>query len=647
MKSSCIKQAVIFLIAVLISSTAHGESTEKQEIEQLEGITVTAQKKEEDAQKVPISMDIFSEMDLENAKIENTLDLTRFSPNTFMQNRYTEHIVVIRGVSSFKGCNYSPAGYYVDDVSYPLHYMQNMEFFDLERAEVLKGPQGTLYGRNAESGVINLITRQPGNHLRGKVLGEYGNYDTFRTVANISGPVVKDKLFLGGAFQYKTSDGFVENQYNGNDRAADLRHTAGRATLRWTPDDPWDISLITDISDFDDHGGGYRLIDGPHATEPFKVRKDLDEYLKQNGNSQVLRVKYGGNAFSVLSISSALNQKFDKVNDADLWHDPENEKLEFAKIKLKQYSQEFRISFQSGPLEWLAGLYGFIEKTDFNYQYDIASKKMTFLNPITETDSTGCAVFGQGVYTLFDNFHLTAGLRFDHQSQEGDLKDAVRKVACHEDLSHNEVLPKFSAAYDVSKNAMVYASASKGYLIGGFNWAMMPTQKNFYYGPEYTWNYETGVKTTWLNDKLLANLSIFHISIDDKQITRMDSNRLATCITNAAKAHSEGVELQFQAMPVRGLRLSAGFGCIDAQFDDFKTAEWNAAHTALIPKNYKNNYLPYAPKYNYNVSTQYRSAFGFFARADLLGTGPFYGDAANKAEQKAYEILNLRLGLGR
>lgn len=117
-----------------------------------------------------------------------------------------------------------------------------------------------MYGRNAESDVIDIITQQPGNQLRGKVLGEYGNYSSFRTVPNISGPVVKDKIYLGGAFQYRSSDGYVENQHNGDDRAADLKHLAGRTTLRWTPDDPWEISLIADLMDADDHGGGYRLV---------------------------------------------------------------------------------------------------------------------------------------------------------------------------------------------------------------------------------------------------------------------------------------------------------------------------------------------------------------------------------------------------
>ena len=224
---------------------------------ELETMTVTAQKREENVQDVPISMSVFSDIQLEDAGIENTFDLTQFSPNLHMQNNYSEHVIVIRGISSFNTSIYSPAGYYVDDVSYPLHYMHNAELFDVERAEILRGPQGTLYGRNSESGVINIITRQPDNEFRGKVFGEYGNYNTFRSGANISGPIISDKLYMGVAVQHKASDGYVENKFNDNDKAADVDHETGRATLRWTPADIWDISLIADIMDTDDHAAGY------------------------------------------------------------------------------------------------------------------------------------------------------------------------------------------------------------------------------------------------------------------------------------------------------------------------------------------------------------------------------------------------------
>jgi iron complex outermembrane receptor protein len=631
-------------LAAAFCANGYCEATPENDPYQLTDMTVTAQKKEEKMQDVPISIDVFSEVEIEDANIENTSDLTRYLPNVHMESSHCEHVVVIRGVSSFPSALYSPAGYYVDDVSYPLQQMQDVELFDIERAEVLKGPQGTLYGRNSESGVINIITKQPDSEYCGKIFGEYGNYNTFRSGANVSGPVIDNKLYLGAAFQYKSSDGYIENESNGDDEAADMEHVNGRATLRWTPDDYWDISLISDIMNADDHGGGYRYVDGPQATDYLEVRKDFDEYDKENGNSQILRAKYNGDTFDVLSVSSLLYYRLDKCNDSDIWDNPANQKINYFKLEERQYSQEFRISSaQEGPFEWLLGAYGFIEETTLDYRYDIVSAGMTYMHPVTDVDTTGYAAFGQATCTLFDKLHLTAGLRFDHQELEGHLEDAVREETCDKDLNYDEVLPKFSMACDISRDIMLYASASKGYLVGGYNWCMTPTQENFHYDPEYTWNYETGIKTNWLNNKLMANLSVFYIDIEDKQITEMGYT-LTKSITNAAKAHSQGVELQLKARPLQGLDVFAGFGYAEATFDDFSSMEWNEDNTALIEKDYEDNDLPYAPHYTYNAGIQYRTSNGFFGRADLFGTDRFYGDSANASKQDAYQTVNLRIG---
>lgn len=240
------------------------------------------------------------------------------------------------------------------------------------------------------------------------------------------------------------------------------------------------------------------------------MRKDYNEYLDQDGNSGALRIKYKGNGFDVLWATSALDQSIDKQNDADGWVYSTFQKSNNFLIDEQMLSQEIRVSSSNnGPFEWLAGVYGFVEDTQFEFQYNYASASMNkiLMHPVTDIDAQGYAFFGQGTYTLFDKLHLTTGLRYDHQSLEGDLKDNVRNFAFSEEKNFNEVLPKFSASYDTSENIMVYGSVSKGYLVGGFNW-LTTTQTGFNYDPEYTWNYETGLKTTWLNKKLLVNLTI-------------------------------------------------------------------------------------------------------------------------------------------
>lgn len=201
----------------------------------------------------------------------------------------------------------------------------------------------------------------------------------------------------------------------------------------------------------------------------------------------------------------------------------------------------------------------FKEETDIDYNR-IAIPMMGPKHTVTDIDINGYAAFGQGTYTLFDRLHLTAGLRFDHQDLEGDLENKTSNGRYDKKLDYDEVLPKFSIAYDFTDDIMAYASASKGYLVGGYNYALSVDEKSFYYDAEYTWNYEAGVKSTWLDKKLIANLAVFYIDIDDKQVFEVDSKTFASKVRNAARAHSLGVEIELQARPMQGLDLFAGFG---------------------------------------------------------------------------------------
>lgn len=344
----------------------------------------------------------------------------------------------------------------------------------------------------------------------------------------------------------------------------------------------------------------------------------------------------------------------------DFGADPQNRTTGAATYENKQFSQEIRVSSpeDSGPFEWLIGVYGFDEEVDTAYNYYIVNKAiwgmadMSFMHPVADIDTSGYAGFGQGTYTLFDKLHLTAGLRYDHQDLEGNVTGKYFDFATFsykhyyndKDLDYDEWLPKFSASYDFTDDVMTYVSASKGYKTGGCIYcpASNLPEDLFTYDSEYTWNYEAGIKTTWLNNKIRANLTMFYIDIKDKQVSEVDQTTMQATIRNAAEAHSQGVELELTARPVRGLDIFAGFGYTEAKFDDFTPTEWD--NYKLVQNDYKDNYLQYAPKYTYNIGVQYRHESGFFGRVDLLGKDEFYGDYANTAKADAHETVNLRLG---
>lgn len=634
-----------FLLFPAMIATARETESRAQEVRkeyQLERMTVTAQKKEENMQDLPISASIFSDITLEDAGIEDMSDLVFFTPNVFMKESSAENELVIRGISSFNTSIYSPAGVYVDGVNLPLHYMYNTELLDLERVEVLRGPQGTLYGRNCESGVVNLISKQPDNKFEAKVLSEYGSYNSWRFGANISGPIIENQLFLGAAMQYKLSDGYIENKYNDNDASAEKERKDGRATLRWTPTDQWDISFIADVMDTDDQQNSYRYRTGAFATDSYKIRHNVtDEYSEQEGNGQTFRLKYEGDAINVISVTGFRKYSHRYDTDMDCTDDPGpwfNWGASPSDYEIHHMSEEIRISSPDnrGSFEWLIGGYGFKEDTEiFN------DKPVWGMSADTDMNTNGYAFFGQVTYTLLEKLHLTAGLRYDHQDLEGTMTgtNMAGAVDLDKDLDYDEWLPKFSIAYDFSEDMMAYASVSKGYMVGGYNYGYMPSSEEaFYFDAEYTWNYEVGVKSSWLDKRLLADLSVFYIDIDDKQVVEW-SMLLGNKVENAASAHSRGVELELQARPLRSLSVFAGFGYVESKFDD-----WTALQPDGTISDFKDKYLQNAPKYTYSLGMAYHHQKGFFARADLLGTGEFYGDAGNHTRQEAYAIVNLRVG---
>jgi iron complex outermembrane receptor protein len=597
----------------------------------------------------------FSDISLEDAGISNTGELLRFAPNVYLRKDANQNFIVIRGVTNFYGAKLSPVGFYVDDVSFPLNGMHDVDLMDIERIEILKGPQGTLYGMNSEAGVVNIITRRPGNEVKGKIFGEYSWYDTehgnspgYKLGGTISGPIVKDNLYLGLAGQWKDYQGVMKNEFNGDDGAGEMEELNCRAHLRWTPGYRWNISFITDLNDFYGGMSDYRYITGPSNEGRHRVSYD-DSFndWNQNGDGQTLKVGYEGDGFNLLSVTSRRYYKNDSASDLDCTSfDSPWAGDGFFKDEDTTYSQEMRLSSpdDNGPLEWLTGVFLFDEETDVLVQRDLSMQDIRD----NTVDSSGYAIFGQGTYTVMDRLHLTAGVRFDHVDLDGQQTYTAMGTTntYGRDLSDDEILPKFSAAWDFTDDIMAYATIAKGYLYGGYNYSKGTGLDNLTYDPEYTWNYEVGAKSAWFDNRLTANLAAFYIEMKDKQVAEWsdDLGNPVQEIKNAADAHSIGVELELQAKPVQGLDLFANFGLTKSRIDDWVATEYSMATSNYYQYDYKDNKLPNVPEYTYNFGVQYRHSTGFFGRADLLGTGEFYSDSKNTAIEKAYQLVNLRAG---
>lgn len=645
---------IIIACMTILPMAASADDTGDQYV--LDTLIVTSpSKRAEDQQKSPSSITYFSAEDIDDSGMEEAQDLIQFTPNLHSSHNMVEHSFTIRGVNLFFPSLYSPVGFYVDGVSYPLQFMHNPALYDLESIEVLRGPQGTLYGHNTESGLVSIITKQPGNDFEAKILGEYGAYNTLRAGASVRGPLVKDTLYLGLALQKKISDGFIKNVANDDDQAASLDHTNGRVSLRLTPGERLDVNLTGSWLNTDDNYGTWRYLQGPLATNPHEISQDEDQYSKQEGGQVSLRASYDADYFTVTSITGYTTYSHDAFSDMDFTASPALRRTGLATYDDHMLSQELRISSpdDNRSLSWVAGIYGFSEQLDTYFDYNMVNMgNLRIMQPNADISSQGMAVFGQMTYTLFEKLRLNAGLRFDHQQKDGKVDGRYLNMAtlmyeaydCDDSLDFNEWLPKFSVSYDVTDEVMTYASVSRGYNAGGFIYT--PTANfsgvGFAYDSEYTWNYEAGIKTSWFGNRLRVNLTAFHIEMIDKQVSETDQITFQLITTNAGKAHSQGFELELAARPVTGLDIFGGFGYCRAEFDEFTATE--TVGSQLVEVDYSGNMLQYAPEQTYHLGMQYQHQSGVFGRVDWMGRTSFYGDYANTVEADGYQTVNLRLG---
>lgn len=644
----CMAAAVLILLAW---SEVRAGQNEPEESFSLQHLMVTAQKREENIQKVPVSMEAFTGEQLEERGIYNVDEMTQFVPNVYMQRNSYENNLVIRGVAPMSNTLGSPASVYIDDVPLPFNYMFNWDLFDLERVEVLRGPQGTTYGRNTESGLIKIVTKQPGNELRAKLRGDLGFYDTnhgsvpsYLAGGSLSGPIVNEKLFVGLAGRFEYSDGYMKNIYNDDDKVGRIDRINGRATLRWTPTQAWDLALIADSLDANDGDGFYRFTSGPYATGRNEVNYDFTESrVKQDSNGQNLRIKYKGQWFDLVSVTGRRYWHANTSGDFDLTPEPYG--YGDSDYKNTLFNQEFRFSSPArndGPWKWLLGLYAFHEKDEIDFFNNYSGLTRS------EIKILGTALFGQATYTMFERLHFTGGLRLEKIDQSGDqwytAAGQSDTASWSKDQDSQEALPRLAVSYDFTPEIMAYASAAKGYLSGGYRFWNNTSPEQFTYDPEFTWNYELGFKSSFWGDRLILNASIFYIDMQDKQVLEYSPELGNNKLRNAAEAHSQGFELEVKAKLTQGFSVFAGFGYTEAKIDDWVATELDYSTGQVVKTDYSGKDLPDVPKYTYNVGLQYRHPTGCMARVDFLGVGDYYNDATNLVKTDAYNLVNLRLG---
>ena len=646
-----IKWIFLGVTAMVFSVTPQGYAgeTSADDTLSLPSMTVTAEKRTEDIQDIPSSISAFSDTEIQDARIMTIQDLSNVVPNLYIANwgiRGTSY-VFIRGIGAV---NNDPAvGFYIDDVSYMDARAFDTNLFDIDRIEVLRGPQGTLYGRNSLAGVVNIITQKPDNNTRAGVSYTAGNYSLNQGDAYLRTPLVEDRLFLGLSAGVESRDGYTDNTYLGRD-VDDHNSLNGRLNLRWMPSEKLDLSLMVEGEQIDDGafplGNLYSLRENPH-----EIAYDYEGDYERDVFGISLRATYDAAWGRVTSITAFRNFDDSAANDQDFTIYPFYTCRET--IDDDQFSQEIRFASpdDGGKLTWLAGLYGFSKNKDhfLNMNYG-AGTYLADAAVDQDSDSDlstyGGAIFGQATYTVFDRLDLTAGLRYDYEKSDVDHLTTLTSqgyllgsLAIDESQENEAWLPKVQLAYHWTHDFMTYAGISPGYRSGGFNTAY-DDPADIKFGSEYSWNYEIGFKSSWFNNRFDLNTSIFLIDIKDQQITQLLSTA-DTMIKNIGKSQSLGFEVETSTLLSRGLTLQAGVGYVESTFKDY--------HDTLAGTDYADNSTPVSPEYTYNLALQYNRSLSdkwdLFARTEINGIGSFYWDDANTLKQDAYQLVNLSLGL--
>ncbi|MEM8613183.1 MAG: TonB-dependent receptor [Cyanobacteria bacterium P01_H01_bin.105] len=618
-------------------------------------IIVTAERTPEDVQDVPISITAITEQEIEDADITSLEDIARNTPNFtfFPSGDRSFGLYSIRGLSNTSAIsNRDPVDFYVDGVPYNFAAFIDFDLPDLERVEVLRGPQSVLYGRNALAGVVNLITRQPTDTFEFSGVASYGNYNDLDLRASVSGPIIEDELFFRLSGNYGSRDGYLRNTLL-DDGVNEQSGGNGRGRLLWTPSDNLEIALNASFNNYQDGANSYVILN----SEPFETEQNIDGFNDLVSDDQSLRVAYTHPDFRFTSITNRRFSKNDVEFDGD-YTAADAFVVDIDALENTVFSQELRLQSPETVerFEWILGGYyesnqfdsvnnGLINGNDiatiFGPTFPLPPGSINIAN--AEANSDTFAVFGQVSYRPIDALTLTTGLRYESTNSTLERFDRTITIPGLPDTTlisldeieqnGDELLPRFAAEYRFSSDLMAYGSITRGYRPSGVN--LGPgDEASATFDAERSWNYEVGLKSSWLDDRLAVNLALFHTPVDNFQILQFDL--IGNSFTDNADVSITGFELEARATPVTGFDIIAGFGLTDAEFTNF-TNPFTGADA-------EGNNLQFSPDVTYNLALQYRSPQGVFGRLELQGLGTTFFDDANTIKQEPYAIVNARLG---
>ncbi|SDE51150.1 TonB-dependent receptor [Rhodospira trueperi] len=626
----------------------------------LSPIEVTAQFRSEDPLDVPISMDVVDRFEIEDRGQKDLSDTLNAVPNVVLQESNGQvgfSTITMRGIGNQGGDmagGDQAIGMYVDGVYIGAQVGMNPPLYDVERIEVLRGPQGTLYGRNAMGGAVNIITAEPEPELYLSGEAMYGSFDLYNLAAVANGAIgtfgdttVSARLSANQAGRGATVDNSI------GDDLGDYSTTSGRAQVR-AAGSLYDVVLRADYTDQD--ATAYAYDDFDDAGDRDAAIAEPFEYELQNYGLSLNGEVYIGD-LTLQSISAwRSTHTFADGND---WNASDSV-YQSADWDQNQLSQEFRLTSPDDVrLRWVAGVFIFHneeeERNVFSHRPGSSPLWGMFANgeseiSNSETTTNSQAVFGDATYGVTDWLDVTVGLRVTHDTKETHYTHVSQMgMAPTQTLDYEfealDFSPKFTVMVKPNDATRVYATISRGYKSGGYNRLFAPSPK-LEFESEHVWNYELGAKLRLFDDRMELNGALFYTDWYDQQVTAWRG--MYNEIANVPHSESYGAEVDVAARVTDTVTLGGAFGWTEATFLDFP----NPSATIASGDGFRQ---PNAPRFTYALSAQYLgplddivpigSDVDLLMRADYTYRSSTYYDITNQLEEPGYGLLNLRAGV--
>jgi iron complex outermembrane receptor protein len=588
----------------------------------LEEITVTASKRQESLQEVNMAVTAVTGLTLEQRHIDTIEDIQSIVPGMSAGNDFAFAKLFIRGIglnSSFAGVDPSVA-LHVDGAVISSTYAQLGAFFDLERVEVLRGPQGTLYGKNATGGSVNLITRKPTEEFSGYGRLTIGDHDLMRLEGAVSGPI-SDRVLGRVAFKSTDRSGYGKNILTGND-IDDANKQAFRGHLQIETGEASDLLLTASWQREDDAGMGIKLVETLNSLNPIGYPSPAaGEGGFAPGRRDTSSEKDNENKRDSTSFTATWNWQINdtwRIQSITNWRDTDillvqdldnssnvNATIQSNFTNSEQFSEELQFQFETDRLNGLVALYYFDEtfKNNNNIGFALASDGRTTNVLLTgDIDVETLALFAHVSYAVSDTFSINVGGRYAKEDRGGDNTFPLFFIPLEREFSDSESFSEFKPSigleWQASDEMLAYFTYSEGFKGGGFqSGQLIPILE-----PELIDNYEVGLKGTYADGRLQLNLAGFYYEVTDMQLDRTEplaGGGFRSVFENAGEAEGKGIEVEASFLATDNFRLDGNISFLNAEFVDYESANpifRPAPPDPAVTEDLKGNQMRQAPE---------------------------------------------------